>query len=150
MGELDGQPTLEELSGAIDSIACGKAKTSLQASLPVLGRGPQDMRDANIATLYKNKGDRNDCNDYRGISLLTIGGKIFVRVVLNRLQKLVYLDSRCGFRAGRFIMDMLFSLRQLQEKCREEKRSHHYMSPLVDLVSRKGLFTLLQKVGCPP
>ena len=38
---------------------------------------PQDMRDANIVTLYKNKGDRGDCNNYRGISLLNIVGKLF-------------------------------------------------------------------------
>ena len=49
---------------------------------------PQDMRDANIITLYKNKGDRSDCNNYRGISLLSIVGKTFARVMLNRLKTL--------------------------------------------------------------
>ena len=64
------------------------------------GSVPQDMRDANIITLYKNKGDRSDCNNYRGISLLSIVGKTFARVVLNRLQSLaerVYPESQCGF-----------------------------------------------------
>ena len=46
------------------------------------------MRDANVVTLYKNKGDRGDCNNYRGISLLSIVGKVFARVVQKRLQVL--------------------------------------------------------------
>ena len=44
------------------------------------------MRDANIVTLYKNKGDSGDCNNYRGISLLNIVGKLFAKVVLMKLQ----------------------------------------------------------------
>ena len=51
------------------------------------GTVSQDMRDA-IITLVKNKGDRGDCNNYRGISLLSIVGNTFARVILNRLQKL--------------------------------------------------------------
>ena len=46
------------------------------------------MRDANIVTLYKNKVDRSDCNNYRGISFLSIVSKVFDRVVLGRLQAL--------------------------------------------------------------
>ncbi|KAI0213003.1 hypothetical protein LSAT2_002055, partial [Lamellibrachia satsuma] len=87
------------------------------------GTVPQEMRDATIVTLYKNKGDRSDCNNYRGISLLSIVGKAFARVLLIRLQKLasrVYPESQCGFRAGRSTIDMIFSVRQLQEKCREQ------------------------------
>ena len=63
------------------------------------GKVPQDMREANTVTLYKNKGDRSDSNNYRGISLLSIVGKLFARVVLKRLQALaekVYPESQCG------------------------------------------------------
>jgi len=49
------------------------------------GGVPQGMHDAKIITLYKNKGDRGDCNNYQGISLLCIVGKAFTCVVLNRL-----------------------------------------------------------------
>ncbi|KAL8588329.1 hypothetical protein ACOMHN_019594 [Nucella lapillus] len=83
---------IEKLSKAIDSLASGKApgidgippgkQTSLLEHLHNLllqcwedGTVPQDMRDANIITLYKNKGDRSDCNNYRGISLLSIVGR---------------------------------------------------------------------------
>ena len=115
---------------------------------------PQDMRDANIITLYKNKGDRSDCNSYRGISLHSIVGKTFARVMLNRLQSLVervYPEAQCAFRAERSTIDMIFFLRQLQEKCREQRRPLYIafidLSKAFDLVSRSGLFTLLQRIG---
>ena len=118
---------------------------------------PQDMRDANIITLYKNKGDRSDCNNYRGISLLSITGKLFARVVLKRLQVLaerVYPESQCGFRSNRSTVDMIFSIRQLQEKCREQRQPLYMafidLTKAFDLVSRDGLFKVLHKIGCPP
>ena len=99
MEELDVPPSAEELSKAIDSLACGKApgndgippevikagkESALLKHLHELllqcweeGTVPQDMRDANIITLFKNKGDRSDCNNYCGISLLSIVGKAF-------------------------------------------------------------------------
>ena len=46
---------------------------------------PDDFRDALIVSLYKNKGSKSDCGNYIGISLLSIAGKIFARVILNRL-----------------------------------------------------------------
>ncbi|KAL8591855.1 hypothetical protein ACOMHN_044351 [Nucella lapillus] len=115
------------------------------------------MRDANVVTLYKNKGDRSDCNNYRGISHLSIVGKVFARVVLKRLQVLaeqVYLESQCGFHANRSTTDMIFSLIQLQEKCREQRQPLFVtfidLTKAFDLVSRDGLFKILPKIGCPP
>ena len=84
------------------------------------------MRDANIVTLYKKKGDRGDCNNYCGISLLNIVGKLFTKVVLMKLRVLaerIYPVSQCGFRAQRATIDLIFSLRQLQEKCREQGKA---------------------------
>ena len=175
--ELDSEPTLEELSKAIDALASGKApgedgippevikcgKPALLEPLHELlclcwreGKVPQDMRNAKIITLYKNKGDRSDCNNYRGISLLSIVGKVFARVVLVRLQVLaerIYPESQCGFRSKRSTVDMIFSIRQLQEKCREQQMPLYIafidLTKAFDLVSRQGLFQLL-KIGCPP
>ena len=176
--ELDNPPTEEELGRAIDCLASGKAPGAdgippevLKSGKSVLlrplhsllclcweqGHIPQDMRDANIVTLYKNKGDRSDCNNYRGISLLSIVGKVFARVALTRLQALasrIYPESQCGFRAGRSTIDMIFSLRQLQEKCQEQQMPLYIafidLTKAFDLVSRSGLFSLLRKIGCPP
>ena len=41
------------------------------------GEVPQDMHDAKIVTLFKNKDDRSECNNYRGVSHLSVGGKVF-------------------------------------------------------------------------
>ena len=115
------------------------------------------MRDAKITTLYKNKGDKGDCNNYRGISLLSITGKAFARIILGRLQKLadrVLPESQCGFRSEHSTIDMIFSLRQLQEKCREQRLPLHIafvdLTKAFDTVSRPGLYMVLKRIGCPP
>ena len=174
--ELDREPTIDELSEALDSLASGKApgkdgipaevlkcckETLITELYEILclcwseGEVSQDMRDANFVTLYKNKGDRGDCNNYRGISLLSAVGKVFARVILKRLQVLaeqVYPESQCGFRANRSTIDMI-SLRQHQEKCREQRQplfdAFIDLTKAFDLVSRNGLFKILPKIGCP-
>uniref|UniRef100_A0A2C9KHL5 Reverse transcriptase domain-containing protein n=1 Tax=Biomphalaria glabrata TaxID=6526 RepID=A0A2C9KHL5_BIOGL len=109
MNELDEVSNLLDIIKAIDSMAAGKVpgcdgippdllkqcKTTLSQPLHELlckywqeGAVPQDLRDTKIITLYKNKDDRSDCNNYRGISLLSIVGIVFARVRLPRLQKL--------------------------------------------------------------
>jgi len=87
---------------------------------------PQEFRDALIVHIFKQKGDRSVCDDHRGISLLSIPGKILGRVILNRLSKHIdeigiLSESQCGFCAGRSTMDMIFTARRLQEKCREQQ-----------------------------
>ena len=126
MDELDTPLTIEELNKAINSLSSDKApgndgippeivKAGKDSSLinrfhELLidwweeGTVPQDMKDAKIVTLYKNRGDNSDCNKFRWISLLSITGKVFARVVLNRLQKhteRVCPESQCGFRASK-------------------------------------------------
>ena len=163
MEELDAVPTVEEMRKAIDRLPTGKApgmdgippeiikcgKGALLDQLYKLlcqcweeGEVPHDMRDCNIIILYKNKGDRSDCNNYQGIALLSTVGKVFARVLLNRLQQLadrVYPESQCGIRSQRSIIDTIFSLRQLQEKCREPGESLYIgfidLTKAFDLVS---------------
>ena len=121
------------------------------------GGVPQDMRDSLIITLYKNKGDRSDCNNYQRISLLSIVDKIFARVVQSRLQILasrIPPESQCGFKTKRTTVDKIFSIRQLQEKCREQQMPIYIafvdLTKAFDFVCRSGLFQLLKKIGCPP
>ena len=46
---------------------------------------PSGLHNATIVSLYKNKGSRTNYWNYRGISLLSITGKILARIILNKL-----------------------------------------------------------------
>lgn len=171
-------PTIDEIKKAIHQTNSGRASgkdgipaeiykaagpNALEAFHDVLlsiweeEEMPDDFRDALIVSLYKNKGSKSDCGNYRGISLLSIAGKIFARVILNRLitvseQNLP--EAQCGFRPGRSTVDMIFAMRQLQEKCIEQNMP--LFSVFIDLtkafdtVNREALWTVLERIGCPP
>ena len=116
---------------------------------------PQDWKDAQLVTIFK-KGDRRICGNYRGISLLSIPGKVFARILLNRLTKLAeqFLpEAQCGFRAGRGTSDMIFSLRQIQEKCIEQNMPLYMIfvdfTKAFDTVNRTTMWKVLRKLGCP-
>lgn len=176
--ELENLPTEEETANAVKQLQIGKApgpdgippevfKSGGQALIHhltrlfqhfwELGELPQDFRDANIVHLYKNKGDKSLCDNHRGISLLSIAGKIFARILLNRISKHllddVVSESQCGFRKERGTVDMIFSIRQLQEKCLEQHQDLHLLfidlTKAFDTVSRPGLWAVLGKLGCP-
>ena len=67
------------------------------------GMAPSDWRNAVIVPVCK-KGSRLDCTNYRGISLMSFVGKVFARIINERV-KLVTADKMMnkqgGFRAGR-------------------------------------------------
>ena len=98
--------------------------------------------------LYKRKGNPQVCDNHRGISLLSIAGKILAKFLLNRLnahldQAGLIPESQCGFRKDRGTIDMIFTARQLQEKC-QEQNVDLYM-PFVDLT--KAFDTVVMGFG---
>ena len=70
---------------------------------------PQDWKDSLIIALFKKKGSKSVCDNYRGISLLAVAGKILARIMLARLAKLiaecVLPETQCGFRKERRTTD---------------------------------------------
>jgi len=178
VSELSGTPTQTEVKLAIKQLTNGKAPggdgipgeifklggpvlisqlTKLFINIWITGGVPQDFKDESIVSIFKNKGSRTNCDDYRGISLLSIAGKILARVILNRINKhlvsSVYPESQCGFRAGRGTVDMVFGLRQLQEKAREHNRDLHMvfvdLAKAFDTIDRNALWKVLSKLGIP-
>ena len=111
---------------------------------------PEDWVNAILVAIFKNKGLREECGNYRGISLLVSAGKILAGVLLNRLNnevaKHALPESQCGFRANRGTLDMIFTARQIQEKCQEQQMD---LYQAFDTVHRKSLWIVLKKLGCP-
>ena len=173
MGE---PPTLAEVQDAIRSLKINKATGPDGIPAEVLKEGgpelqcrlhalllkvwekeelPSELRDALIVTIFK-KGDKADCGNYRGISLLSTTGKVLARVLANRLLPLseeVLPESQCGFRPSRGTADMIFTARQLQEKCREHKQPLYMafidLTKAFDTVDRQALWSILLRYGCP-
>ena len=69
--------------------------------------------------MYKGKGDKCECSNSRGISLLSVVGKLFGRVLIKTVSagtECAIEEEQCGFRQGRGCMDQVFAVRQVCEK----------------------------------
>ena len=43
---------------------------------------PNDWKRGHVVPLWKGKGDRQDCNNFRGVMLLSVLGKVFAWIIL--------------------------------------------------------------------
>ena len=120
LGEL---PTVSETATAIKLLSSGKAPASdaIPAEIYKAGGPPvaekltelfhimwrkeaiKNSRMQQFIHLFKRKGNPQVCDNHRGISLLSVAGKILVRGLLNRLnehleQSGLLPESQCRFR----------------------------------------------------
>ena len=169
-------PTKEEISRAIKQLRNGKAagpdcipaealKADLETSVEMLHplfmkiweqeQVPSDWKEGYLIKIPK-KGDLSSCSNYRGITLLSIPGKVFNRVLLNRMKNAVdplLRDQQAGFHTNRSCTDQIATLRIILEQSLE------WNSPLYvnfvdyekafDSVDRQTLWRLLRHYGVP-
>ena len=116
---------------------------------------PCDWRDVILAPIPK-KGDLTSCDNWHGISLLEVVGKVVAQVIQERLQKIAeeeLPESQCGFRKGRSCADMIFTVRQLVEKSWEHRSKAFFtfidLKKAYDSVPRKAMWIALAKLGVP-
>ena len=67
-----------------------------------------DWRGACIEPLYKGKGDKCECSNQKGISLLSVEHKLYGRVLIKRVRagtECAIGEEQCGFRQGGGCMD---------------------------------------------
>ena len=82
------------------------------------GITPTDWKRGLVVPLWKGKGDRQDCNNYQGVTLLSVPGKVFARIILDRVRHHL-LEHQCpeqsGFTLKRSTIYCLLALRVLTE-----------------------------------
>ena len=121
------------------------------------GKVPQAWKDAVLIPIFK-KGDKTQCDNYRGISLLNHGGKILAKIIANRLsvfseQEGLLPEEQCGFRRERSTYDALWVARLLQEAARAKNLPIMFafvdIKKAYDTVNREALWVVLSKYGVP-
>ena len=175
------EPTEEEIATAMKAMPNEKAvgpdgllaellKLGLQQDRTILlefhrlttliwreGKVPQQWKDAVITVLHK-KGDKTECGNYRGISLVSHAGKVLLKVVARRLSayceaKGLLPEEQCGFRPNRSTTDMMFVVRRLQEIGRKAGVSLFMcfidLQKAYDTVDRTLLWQVLTRSGVP-
>ncbi|KAK3549447.1 hypothetical protein QTP86_001448 [Hemibagrus guttatus] len=81
------------------------------------GTVPLDWATGVVVPLFK-KGDQRVCSNYRGITLLSLPGKVYSRVLERRVRPLVeprIQEEQCGFRPGCGTLDQLYTLHRVLE-----------------------------------
>ena len=109
-----------------------------------------------IIPLYKGKGPRSECSNYRGITLLSAAGKVFAYLLLARIKPTLLSHRRMqqsGFTLGRSTCDSILTLYNIVQRRQKYGRSTY--AAYVDLhaafysISRPALWLLLKRAGVP-
>ncbi|CAF1534892.1 unnamed protein product [Adineta ricciae] len=117
------------------------------------GEAPNDWQTGIVVPIFK-KGDQRDCSNYRGITLLSLPGKVFARIIERRCRQIVepqIQENQCGFRAGRSTVDQIFTLQQTIEKSWEYAKPIYALfidlEKAYDRVPRNILWNVLKEYG---
>lgn len=153
-------------SPGIDNITAEMLKTGGEPMVEMLlrifnrvweeERVPSDWAKMLVTPIHK-KGNKLDPANYRAISLLSIPGKVFWSILLERIKPQMerfMSRSQFGFRPGRGTIDAIFIMRQLMEKAREHNVPLHYnfvdFKAAFDTVWREALWKMLGEVAIEP
>lgn len=173
----EAPPSLDEVREAVARLRGGKAPGVCNISAELLKAGgeamtrglhavltavwqsgtfPPDWTRGLVIPIWKGKGDRQDCNNYRGITLLSVPGKVLAHLLLMRIRgQLLKLQrpEQSGFTPGKSTTDRILALRVLVERRREFRQgmlaAYVDLKKAFDSVHREALWDLLRLRGIP-
>jgi hypothetical protein len=114
---------------------------------------PDHWKESIIVVVHK-KSDKADCNNYRGISLLSSSYKLLSNILLSRLAP--YIDEisgdhQCGVRCNGSTTDQIFCIRKIPDKKWEYNETVHQIfidfKKAYDTVRREALYNILIEFG---
>ena len=110
----------------------------------------------NLVVPIPKKGDKTKMGNYRGISLMSIAGKLYNRLLLNRIRgpvEAVLLNTQAGFRPGRSCIEHIHVLRRILEGCKDKNipiiASFVDFKKAFDSIDRDQMFKILRHYGIP-
>ena len=116
---------------------------------------PQEWDTTIICPIY-TQGDKLECRNYRGISLLSVTYKIFTNLLTRYIQPYVEEilgDYQCGFRKGRSTTDQIFCLRMILGRACEYTVDIHQLyidyKQAYDTINRAELVEIMKEFGIP-
>ena len=143
----------EVLKGGGDTVA--KRLHEIIVSVWRTEHAPEDWEKALLVPVFKS-GDPSVLDNYRGISLLSIPGKVYSMIIGNRLKEWLdeqLLDVQSGFIAHRGCNDAIFALRRVHEEALKQHRNvctcFVDLSKAYDSIDRPLAFKIFQKRGVP-
>ena len=77
-------------------------------------RMPEEWRDSVLIPIFKNNGDVQSCNNYRGIKLISHTMKLCERIIERRLRSgLTFSNQQYGFMPGKSTTDLIIIIIKL-------------------------------------
>ena len=116
---------------------------------------PEDWTEDVIVKIPK-KGSLSNCNNWRGITLLSIPSKILAKITIRWISEAVdqrLRQEQVGFRKGRGCTDQIFTLQNIIEQCREWQRQLYInyldFEKAFDSIYRESLWHIIRAYGIP-